>query len=278
VNIGPPYVIGDPGRAAAELLDGPPPDRNGPADIEVSAAGLPGMILRAASSRGLAHRASAGVRQDAFAIRGWQAAGVVAVVCDGVGSLPLSDVAAAFVSRRLADLGAAGVPWGEAFQQVNAELRQVAANAAVDSGPAAAGMATTAVSMSVGREGDDWVGEVGWIGDSTVWHLDADGQWSCLDCPPDADDTYHATTVTPLPTGDGVPTIRSFRLRGGALFMMSDGVGNPLRWSREVRQTLAGWWTVPPDPLAFAAQVAFARKSHQDDRTVIGIWADQSGV
>jgi hypothetical protein len=277
MNAGPPYAIGDPGRAAAELSDGPPPDRDGPADIEVSAASLPGLLLRAASSRGLEHRASGSVRQDAFAVRRGQAAGVVAVVCDGVGSLPLSDVAAELVSRRLADLGAAGVLWEEAFPLVNAELKKVAADAAADTGPSAAGMATTAVTMSVGREADDWVGEAGWIGDSTVWHLDADGQWSCFASPPDADDVYHAGTVTPLPTSDGIPATTSFRLRGGALFMMSDGVGNPLRWSREVQETLARWWAVPPDPLVFAAQIAFARKSHQDDRTVIGIWAPSSG-
>ena len=28
----------------------------------------------------------------------------------------------------------------------------------------------------------------------------------------------------------------------------------------------------PPDPFTFAAQVGFARKSHMDDRTVVGIW------
>jgi hypothetical protein len=277
MNTGPSYAIGDPGRAAAEIRDGPPPDRNGPADVEVSAASLPGMVLRAASSRGLEHRASASVRQDAFAVRRWQATSFVAVVCDGVGSLPLSDVAAAFASRRLADLGAAGVPWEEAFPQVNAELKEVAADAAADSGPGVAGMATTAVAISVGREGDSWIGNVGWIGDSTVWHLNAEGTWSCFNCPPDAEEVYHSAAVAPLPSSDGVPATRSFRLPAGALFVMSDGVGNPLRWSREVQQTLALWWAAPPEPLAFAAQVAFARKSHQDDRTVIGIWADRSG-
>jgi hypothetical protein len=55
---------------------------------------------------------------------------------------------------------------------------------------------------------------------------------------------------------------------------MTDGVGNPLAWSAEVRDTLARWWTRPPDPLGFAAQVGFARKSHIDDRTVVGIWPD----
>ena len=40
--------------------------------------------------------------------------------------------------------------------------------------------------------------------------------------------------------------------------------------------TLAAWWARPPDPLTFAAQVGFARKTHVDDRTVVGIWPDES--
>ena len=59
----------------------------------------------------------------------------MAVVCDGVGSLPLSDIAATLASRRLADLGASGVPWADAFPQVNEELKKVAENAAAASGP-----------------------------------------------------------------------------------------------------------------------------------------------
>ena len=78
-----------------------------------------------------------------------------------------------------------------------------------------------------------------------------------------------------MPTPDGGCSWCSFRIRGGALFAMSDGVGNPLAWSTEVRATLAQWWSRPPDPLSFAAQVGFARKSHVDDRTVVGIWPDE---
>jgi hypothetical protein len=33
----------------------------------------------------------------------------------------------------------------------------------------------------------------------------------------------------------------------------------------------------PPDPYTFAAQVGFARKSHIDDRTVVGIWSAEPG-
>ena len=51
-----PFAIGDPGRAASELPAGPPGMPIGQADAELSAAALPGMIIRAASVRGLLHR------------------------------------------------------------------------------------------------------------------------------------------------------------------------------------------------------------------------------
>jgi hypothetical protein len=53
-------------------------------------------------------------------------------------------------------------------------------------------------------------------------------------------------------------------------------VSNPLKWSHDVQEVLAGWWMQPPDPFTFAAQVGFARKSHMDDRTVVGIWPDHT--
>ena len=73
------FSIGDPGRAALEVPDGAPPARIGPADAELSAASLPGMLIRAATCRGLMHRANGTPRQDAFALgyqpetaaRGW---------------------------------------------------------------------------------------------------------------------------------------------------------------------------------------------------------------
>jgi hypothetical protein len=195
-----------------------------------------------------------------------------------VGSLPRSDVAAALASRRLAALGAAGVPWPAAFRQVNGELLE-----AVEPGPPGRdgraddrGMATTAVALVVHREGDHWVGDAAWVGDSALWHLDGGSRWIPVACPPDGAEpdpgSYHPAAVAALPSRDETPAVRPVLLRGGALFLMSDGVANPLRWSADVRGELARWWSAPPDPFTFAEQVGFARKTHVDDRTVIGIW------
>ena len=267
-------AIGEPGRAAAETLDGPPPAVIGPPDVAVSAATLPGIGITAASVRGVQHRAEHTVRQDAFALAQAGGTHAIAVVCDGVGSLDRSDYAAGLVSQQLAGYCAAGKPWPEAFETANAQL------AAVAGGWEARGlgaMATTAVAVSVSRLDGHWLGEVAWVGDSPLWHLDDAGTWRSIMSADDGDSgrAFHSSSVRPMPTPDGACSWCSFRLRGGALFAMSDGVGNPLAWSAEVRTTLARWWARRPDPLTFAAQVGFARKSHIDDRTVVGIWADE---
>jgi hypothetical protein len=268
-------AIGEPGRAAAETRDGPPPGVIGPSDLAVSSATLPNIRITAASVRGVQHRAEHTVRQDAFALAHASGTHAVAVVCDGVGSLDRSDYAAALVSQQLAGDGAAGKPWPEAFEAANIRLTTVVAEWEATGFGA---MATTAVAVSASRLDGWWLGEVAWVGDSPLWHLDDDGTWRPITPAGDgnaAGQAFHSSSVRPMPTPDGACSWCSFRIRGGALFAMSDGVGNLLAWSAEVRATLARWWERPPDPLTFAAQVGFARKSHIDDRTVVGIWADE---
>jgi hypothetical protein len=281
-----PFWIGDPGRTARELHTGPPTAPAGRADVQLTAATVAGMVVRAASVRGLLHHFNGTPGQDAFALAEHVAAGerprVIAAVCDGVGALGRSDEAARLVSRCLADLGAAGEPWPQAFSQANEEL-SILAKEAMAGGTGNAdldGMATTAVAAAMHRVSDEWIINGAWVGDSTLWHLSADGQWTALAGLNDEDGTeddaeaFHTTGVRPLPSADGVCAAGEFSARGGAIFLMSDGVGNPLRWSSEVRATLGRCWLQPPDPFSFAAQVGFARRSHVDDRTVVGVWPD----
>lgn len=263
-------AIGNPGRAALEVPDGPPPAMAGLSDIELSAASLPGILIRAASVRGVQHRVRHTVRQDAFALGRFADTVAVAVVCDGVGSLDRSDYAAALVSRRLAQHGAAGTPWPDAFAAVNTELAKAVAEFEATGLGA---MATTAVAVSASLVDGWWLGEAAWVGDSPLWHLGDDGAWRPVTLAVDSDGQgYHSSGVRPMPTVDGSCSWCSFRCPGGALFAMTDGVGNPLAWGSDVQDALARWWARPPDPLTFAAQVGFARKSHIDDRTVVAIW------
>ncbi len=262
------YAIGDPGRAAREVSDGVPPRPAGDSDVELSSAALPGMVVRAASCRGLAHRARDKPRQDAFALAATEdlPGRLVAVVCDGVGEFDRSGEAAMLVSRGLATMAAAGAAWPEAFGQVNQELLKQADR-----------MATTAIAVVVRREGAEWVGEAAWVGDSVLWHLAAD-RWQLVTGTEGSDeDGYYSTGVRPLPSADGAFGWSEFRLRSGMLAVMTDGVSNPLRWSDQVKESLAAWWRQPPDPFTFAAQVGFARRSHMDDRTVVGVWSGPGG-
>lgn len=273
------FVIGDPGRAAQEIPDGPPPALVGPADVHLSMASMAGMVIRAASSRGVHHRARHITRQDTYALsrlaRDSQPEHAVLAVCDGVGSLEHSHHAAALVSQRLAEHVAAGVDWWQAFALANEELVKVDAEwkaAGMD------GMATTAVAATVRWEAGVWKGEAAWLGDSTLWHLSDDLRWTLISGSKlRGEDRYHSSSVRPMPTHDASWAWCSFRIPGGALFAMTDGVGNPLMWSPEVQDTLARWWLRPPDPFTFAAQVGFAKKTHMDDRTVVGIWPDWNG-
>jgi Protein phosphatase 2C len=266
------FTIGEPGRAAFATPDGPPPAVVSPPEVAASAAALPGIRIRAASVRGIQHKAQHTARQDAFALAQAGDSQAIAVVCDGVGSLDRSDYAAALVSQRLAQLAMSGVPWLAAFETANAELGKIVAEwEALQRG----GMATTAIALNVTRQGGWWLGQAAWVGDSPLWHLRTDGAWEPVtDVPAEGGQGFHSSAVEPMPTSDGACSWCSFRIYGGALFAMSDGVGNPLAWSAEVRDTLASWWESPPDLLTFAAQVGFARKSHIDDRTVVGIWPD----
>jgi hypothetical protein len=265
------WAIGEPGRAATEMSPGPPGALIGHADFEASSASLPGVQVRAATSRGLMHRAAREPRQDAFALGRRADDTLIAVVCDGVGSLGRSHEAADLAARVLATAGAADVRWADAFQDANEQLHAVMADV---NGDSASRMATTAIALAVRRQGNAWVGELGVVGDSSCWHLAADGTWSHVaGSPPESDaETYHSGRVAPLPSGDGACEALSFTVEGGALFLFTDGVANPIKWSDQVQEALAEWWTAPVDPLVFASQVGFARKTHMDDRTAVGIW------
>jgi serine/threonine protein phosphatase PrpC len=263
----PPLVlaIGEPGRAATEVPPGPPVAAGVP-DIALTPASTARIELRGASVRGLQHRAAAEARQDAFAL---QMAGddeVIAVVCDGVGSLPGSHEAAGLAARRLAELGREGAGWTSAFRQVNDELAALAG--------AAAAMATTALAVRVRADDEGWHGQAAWVGDTSLWYLSIDGDWTPYSHPDETNDgaAVHSTASAALPWPELEVAELDLDQRDGALFLMSDGVGNPLAWVDQVRTTLARWWSAPPDIFDFGRQVAFARQTHVDDRTVVGLW------
>jgi hypothetical protein len=59
---------------------------------------------------------------------------------------------------------------------------------------------------------------------------------------------------------------------GEVLVLMSDGVGDPLvDGAGEVGRVLSGAWRRPPRDVDFAAQVGFAKRTYDDDRTVVAV-------
>ena len=270
------FQVGDPGRAALEIREGPPVVDIGRADVEMVSAHAAGIRIRAATVRGLLHRRQGTPRQDAFSLAqdGTPDAPrfVVASVCDGVGSRANSQEAADLVSSEVVRLAALGLPWEVAFSAANDSL---ISHVDLTQRP----MATTVVALRVRRESDLWIGTVAWIGDSSAWHLDLDGSWDQIGgILPDDDDGYHSGSVSPLPSADGACEQRDFELSGGAIFLLSDGLANPLKWSSAVQESLAKWWSQPPDHFTFAAQVDFAMKGHVDDRTAVGLWFEPSST
>ena len=273
------YTIGDPGRASAEVGAGPPAGPVGRPDIIADAADVDGLAVRAASTRGVLHRRYGVPRQDSYSVS-WQpdSSSLLVTVCDGVGSLAMSHEAADWVALRLSDgvhRDQSGMPdWSTAFAAVSGELQEL--------GGGRDEMATTVVTACVTAITGGFRAEIAWVGDSAAYLLGLQG-WEVVGGSVktvDADGGPLVSTTQALPSSSiEVHTSVVEFGRDAALFLMTDGVADPLGGGTgEVGLTLASWWATPPDPFTFAAQAAFARRSFDDDRTVVGVWPSASTV
>lgn len=261
---GPP--IGLPGRAADELPAGNPGPSWGIPDHHQSEFSTDRFEVRAATSRGLMHRHSDTQRQDEYSVTWHEERDVLlVVVCDGVGQFADSQRVAEQICADLPELYSDTGSLATAIDRLNTSLLAQRAKGWVEG-------ASTVVAAAITPAGGQLDIEWACVGDSSAWLLDpAANRWATV-TPLRAEGTVHETTVRPLPDAR-LSRVPSGRTRAaGPLFLMSDGVSGPLSGSREVADTLAGWWGEAPQIFEFGAQVAFARKSHQDDRTVVGVW------
>lgn len=270
------HSIGDPGCAAANIRPGASTAPPCWPDTALDTARIAGLEIRAASVRGLLHRFEGSPRQDGYSFV-WQQDpdALIVTVCDGLGSLNESHEAAALVSQHMAaaltrDPDSDELRWAEAF---------ATCSNAIDSRIADTGgeMATTVVCACITAvEERGYRAEVAWVGDSAAYLLEG-STWQVVGGSVktvQAGDEPMASATKALP--DSAPRVHTSAVEfrsGTALFLMTDGVADPLGEGRgEVGEALASWWSCPPDKFTFGAQVDFARRSFDDDRTVVGVW------
>lgn len=294
------YTIGDPGRAFSHAVSLTELKHRDAHDIVIDAAtipdpeGTPRLILRGASSRGLAHQQYADTRQDDHCtVLSRDGEWLVCLVADGVSAGEWSHLAAkmateegaAQVITMLETHEPAEIPYREIYTRLADLLADVCATLP-DSEPTvdltqrdvAKRMATTLVIGIVAtRPSDDGTHAVTVVrlGDTSAWIVDDERGWIALGEVKNAGNVIaeSATACLPLvPEADPVP-VQTTLGEGAALVLMTDGVGDPLgSGGGEVGRELARLWARPPHPLEFAAQVAFGRKTFDDDRGAIGVW------
>jgi hypothetical protein len=290
----PSVVIGEPGEAAR--LEGTPAMvlMQQP-DAMLDAGQLGSVTVRAASVRGAGHRYDGTARQDDFCLGtagpddGW----LVAVVADGVSAGPRSHIAARvavrlgvqLVSECLEGGPPSSIVWDELVGTIAGHVllqaRKDGGDPELDAHAASRIMATTLaiVIMPLAADGDGRRAcTVLPIGDTSVWILRAGGRWESVTAIKNAGEEVASSAVFALPLLpiDALVPIGATLEPGDAIFVVTDGVGDPLGdGDGEVGRALAQAWADPPNRYEFAAQVDFGRRSHTDDRTVIALWPDR---
>lgn len=291
------YEIGDPGRAASRCI--PRQDTKFPWVPDTIADGVTidhddesVLLVRAASVCGSSHRHSATVRQDSY---GFAVSPdnryLVAIVADGVSSGRRSHWAAQLVTRSgpylLADelmrRPPDAFPWRSFFERsilphLEAETQRVRPGEEIGAREIAQVMATTVVVGIVGVAPDGNGVHPVWltrIGDSSGWIIGADGVWRALGEVKNDGAVIAESVTSGLPfLPDDEPPVTATTVGPGEVFvLMTDGIGDPLGGGRgEVGQALAALWKTPPNPIHFAAQLDFARRTFDDDRTAVAVW------
>jgi len=309
-----PPVIGDPG-SQLEFISQLATAWPGRADTAIDAGITGALDVRAASIRGKSHRDKrdspfSTTRQDEYCFQltadgRW----LVVVVADGVSSGDESHVAATIVARRgcstvanMLDEGTAveDIAWTEVAGLLSTVIvrewlkrrpepfdpEDFAAKTAEEADElrrrCAVDCATTALAavVSTQLESDATVAFTGVVlaGDSSLWLLEPDTGWRALSKVKNEDAEIASNVTSGLPIVGDVETHVERIAPGAALFLMSDGLGDPLGGgSGEVGRYLAEHWQRPPSGYAFAATLDFYRRTFDDDRTAVGIWlADET--
>jgi hypothetical protein len=113
------------------------------------------------------------------------------------------------------------------------------------------------------------------VGDPSAWSVAADVVERVCGTVGDALFASSATYALPGPQPAPLTTATGVLRPGGTLLLVTDGIGDPLgTGTGEVGRFVATNWSSPVSALRFAAQVDFARRSFDDDRTALAVWLD----
>lgn len=260
-----PRELGQPSRVA-----GTPWRLDGVADVPdtvIEAGRVGGLEIRAASTRGAAHRSRGEVRQDAVGVTDVGGRYVLAAVADGAGAASHAHRGAQLAVRNALGYLAWSLPGGDLDAVDMIGALRAADRAVRDAGPNPTRRATTLTVAAI---------EIGWagqghryravrVGDSPALVLTGGTFLSLFGKRGRADDCL------PSPRGpaDGV---RGVLRVGEALVLATSGLGTPLR-DTPVGAYLAQAWVEPPGPVAYLHQLQFDHRSCEEDRTAAVIWA-----
>jgi serine/threonine protein phosphatase PrpC len=272
-----PLVIGR--RPLLGSVPGPPPTvRESPPDSVLDGAALPGLVVRAASVRGDAHRYYGTPRQDSMGLWKVDESHLLACVADGLGSKEMSHLGAMAVCKAAygnltdffehADVTTAAEYF---IENIADDLREWAVRGefAVDS------LSTTFLAAVIDHNAETsrTRARIMRVGDSAAMLLHK-GVW--VPCFPEENGQMVSTSAThALPSGTGHVEVAVHDLEpGDMLLLCTDGLAKPMTQSKQVGDQLSAWWSRPEPPSLpeFFWQFSFRAKSYDDDRTAICVW------
>jgi serine/threonine protein phosphatase PrpC len=282
-------AFGDPGHQRSVVASAGPLTPGVPDTIVDFFTAEP-FEFRAVSTRGLSHRHLGTPRQDSFAAAvsdDW----VAFAVADGVSQGEMSHIAAETAARaavRLAVAAAPDIDWGTLADRVSLRIADEAVYRRVvperhdgeEVGTflrtvRSAMASTLVVAVVCRRPTRDGAhdGEVAVVaGDSGAYAV-VDRLLVPAVGGKDADAAIAYTSVRPLP-GPSLPEVVPVSIgQGGALLLVSDGIGDPVGDAgNDLGAILGESWSTPPTADALVCEVNFLRRSYDDDRTLAGVW------
>lgn len=259
-----PRELGPPSRAA-----GAPWRLDAVADVPdtvIEAGRVGGLEIRAASTRGAAHRSRGEVRQDAVGVRDLGGRYVLAAVADGADSSSHAHRGAGLAVRNALGYLAWALPAADLDVVNMVGALQAADRAVREVGPGPETRTTTltvaAIELGWGGQGHRY--RAFRVGNSPALML-SDGAFVPLFAKRTQDDSL------PSPKGpaDGV---RGVLRPGEALVLATSGLGKPVT-ETPVGAYLGEAWAEPPGPVEFLHQLQFDLRSFDDDRTAVVVWA-----